>query len=359
MAAGMAAYAHKRVWWVAPTYSLAFLVWRAFKRLLGPFWEHKLEAERHIDLPGGGSVTIKSADDPNALRGVGLDYLVVDEAAYVAEEAWTAALRPALTDRKGSALLISTPRGRNWFWRLYLRGQDPNHLDWRSWRFSTGANPYIDSSEVVDAEMLLPARIFRQEYLAEFLEGGGAVFRKVREAATAPAHPTPQPDHAYVMGCDWGRRDDFTALAVLDVTTRHLVALDRFTLIEWALQRERLVALARRWGVEQILAEANAMGEPNIEALRREGLPIAGFWVTAKSKQPLIESLSLAVETGELALLPDEVLLGELEAYTYTMLPSGRVRYHAPSGLHDDTVIALALAWRAASAPRLTLGMVD
>jgi len=349
----------ERVWWVAPTYALAFEVWRNFKRLLGPFWEHKLEAERHIDLPGGGSITIKSADDPNALRGVGLDYLVVDEAAYVVEEAWTAALRPALTDRRGHALLISTPRGRNWFWRLYLRGGDPAHPDWKSWQFPTSTNPHLDLTEIEDARMLLPARIFSQEYLAEFLEGGGEVFRRVRQAATAPSDAIPQRGRIYVMGCDWGRRDDFTALAVIDAAAQQMVALDRFTLVEWGLQRERLVALAQRWGVAHILAEANAMGEPNIEALRHEGLPIEAFWTTAQTKPYIIESLGLAIERGELALLPDETLLGELEAYTYTMMPSGQARYHAPPGLHDDTVMALALAWRAASTPRLALGMAD
>jgi hypothetical protein len=161
------------------------------------------------------------------------------------------------------------------------------------------------------------------------------------------------------MGCDWGRREDFTALAVIDATTQRVVALDRFTLVEWALQRERLVTLARQWRVAHILAEANAMGEPNIEALQREGLPIEAFWTTARNKPHIVESLNLAIERGELALLPDETLLGELEAYTFTQMPSGTYRYHAPPGLHDDTVIALALAWRAASVPRLVLGMVD
>lgn len=359
VAADMAANRRKQVWWVAPTYSLAFQVWRKFKEILAPFWSYKLEAERHIDLPGGGSITIKSADDPNSLRGVGLDYLVVDEAAYVVEEAWTASLRPALTDRRGRALLISTPRGRNWFWRLYLRGKGSDHPDWQSWQFATETNPTIDPAEIEDARALLPVRIFQQEYLAEFLEGGGEVFRRVRQAATAPTDAAPQPGHTYTMGCDWGRREDFTALAVVDATARRMVALERFTLVEWALQRERLVGLARRWRVESILAEANAMGEPNIEALQREGLPTEGFWTTGQSKPYIIESLNLAIERGDLALLPDESLLGELEAYTFEQMPSGQYRYHAPPGLHDDTVIALALAWRAASFPRLTLGMVD
>ena len=350
------------VWWVSPTYPMAGHVWDALKRATDPLGaeRRKLEAEHLIEMPGrGGAIMGRSAARPDSLRGYGLDGLVIDDAAFVREEVWTAALRPALSDRKGSALLLSTPCGRNWFWEAYLRGRDRSALGWRSWRFPTAANPRIDSEEIEEARRLLPERVFRQEYLAEFLEDGGEVFRRVRVAATASADSPPAPGHRYVMGVDWGRRDDFTALAVIDATTRQMVALDRFTSVEWATQRGRLAALARRWGVEDILAEANAMGEPNIEALRREGLPIQGFTTTAVSKPPLIESLALAIETEELALLPDETLLGELEAYTYQTLPSGRPRYGAPPGLHDDTVIALALAWKLAAAPRLTLAIVE
>jgi hypothetical protein len=108
--------------------------------------------------------------------------------------------------------------------------------------------------------------------------------------------------------------------------------------------------------VSMILAEANAMGEPNIEALRDQDLPIQGFTTTARSKPPLIEGLVVAIENEDLRLLPDPVLLGELESFAYSNTPFG-TQYGAPPGRHDDTVIALALAWRLASVPRLTLAI--
>jgi len=361
--AAQAAAEGRRVWWVAPTYGLAFHPWRALKAALMPIWAYKSEAERHIDLPGGGFITVKSADDPDGLRGVGLDLVVVDEAAFIAEEAWTAALRPALSDRRGRALLISTPRGRNWFYHAYQRGLDRRNRVWRSWRYPTTKNPRIPREEVDEARSLLPEHIFRQEYEAEFLADGGVVFRNVHAAATAPRHATPIADHRYVMGIDFGRYQDFTALVVIDADAQPvptMVALERFSAVSWGVQRTRIAALARRWDVRAILAEANAMGEPNIEALRREGLPIAGFTTTAFSKPPLIESLVKAIEDGEVCLLPDAVLLGELEAYAYTTdRYTGRTRYAAPPGLHDDTVIALALAWWLVSSPRLALAVAE
>lgn len=361
--AAQSALEGQRVWWVAPTYGLAFHPWRTLKAALADRWVAKSETERHIDLPGGGFLTVKSADDPDGLRGVGLDLVVVDEAAFIAEEAWTAALRPALSDRRGRALLISTPRGRNWFYHAYQRGLDPHNRAWRSWRYPTAKNPLIPKAELEEARSLLPEAIFRQEYEAEFLAEGGEVFRNVRAAATAPANAVPIAGHRYLMGVDFGRYQDFTALAVLDADARPvptMVALERFGAVGWSVQRARIAALARRWDVCAILAEANAMGEPNIEALRREGLPIAGFTTTAFSKPPLIESLVKAIEGGEVCLLPDAVLLGELEAYAYTTdRYTGRTRYAAPPGLHDDTVIALALAWRLVTSPRLTLAVAE
>jgi hypothetical protein len=193
-----------------------------------------------------------------------------------------------------------------------------------------------------------PERIFKQEYLAEFLEDEGAVFRKVEERAKASPQDKPIEGHRYTFGVDWARDNDFTAIAVIDATIREMVHLERFNEISWSLQRGRLSALAAFWQPEVIWAEANSIGGPNIEALQAEGLPVQSFTTTASSKGPLVESLALALEKGEIAILNDPVLVGELLAYSMERLPSGRWIYSAPAGLHDDTVIALALAWHGA-----------
>ena len=127
-----------------------------------------------------------------------------------------------------------------------------------------------------------------------------------------------------------------------------VVAIDRFNQVSWSLQRGRLKAICDRWQPAVIYAESNSIGSPNIEALQAEGLPVRPFITTATSKPPLIESLSLAIERRDIALLPDEILLNELAVYTIERLPAGGYRYSAPPGLHDDLVIALALAWYAA-----------
>jgi hypothetical protein len=153
------------------------------------------------------------------------------------------------------------------------------------------------------------------------------------------------------MGVDWGRVDDYTCLSVIDLTTREQVALDRFNQIDWALQRGRLKALAERFRPQVILAEANSIGEPNIETLRAEGLPIQPFTTTAYSKKEIIDGLALAFEQDAISILSDPIQTGELLSFEQYKLPSGMLRYSAPRGGHDDTVLALALAWEAAGRP--------
>jgi len=200
----------------------------------------------------------------------------------------------------------------------------------------------------VAARQMLPDRIFRQEYLAEFMDDAGGVFRRVMDAATL-SEQAPVAGHQYSMGVDWGKFNDFTVLAVIDATTREMAVLDRFNQIDWSLQRGRLAALYERYRPVTIIAEANSIGEPNIEALRAEGLPVQGFVTTNATKAQIIESLSLGFERSDLRILNDPTLIGELQAYEMERLPSGLVRYGAPDGMHDDCVMALALAWYGAA----------
>lgn len=337
----------RRAWWVAPTYKVANVGWRMIRRLGSQVPGAVVyRADRTVTFPGGGEVVVRSADNPDSLRGEGLDFVVLDECAFMLEESWTEALRPALSDRRGRAMFISTPSGRNWFWRLWQRGLEGG--EWHSWQLPTGDNPYIDPDEIEAARAMLPEATFRQEYLAEFIEGAGLVFRNIRACLAAPP-AGPAPGGVYVMGVDWAQTRDFTALVVMDVRTRQVVAIDRFNQIGWDVQRGRLAALAQQWNVAAILAEQNSIGGPNVEALQREGLPIYAFQTTSQSKQNVITALQLAFERGEIHIPDDPVLISELEAYEATRLPSGRWRYEAPAGVHDDTVIALALANEAAN----------
>ena len=330
----------------APTYKMMSDVWRELYNTVQPVTQRVSSQEHRLELITGGVIDMWSLDTPDAPRGRKYQRVVIDEAAMVPhlQEAWQASIRPTLTDFQGDAWFTSTPKGMNFFRTVWQYGQDPARSEWASWQMPTTANPFIKASEVDAAQAELPERIFAQEYLATFLEDAGGVFRGVRACATAE-RLTPY-ESRFVMGVDWGQTNDFTVLVVMDSETRTVVDLDRFNQIGWSMQRGRLRAMAERWGVASIVAESNSMGGPNVEALQDEGLPVTAFETTGTTKGPLIESLALAFERQEIVILNDPVLVGELEAYEREVSPvTGRSRYSAPEGMHDDCVMALALAW--------------
>jgi hypothetical protein len=337
-----------RAWWVAPNYKMSEVGWRPLRRMGTKIGAEVRRGDRQILLPNGGEVTVRSADNPDTLRGEGLDYIVMDECAFISEVAWTEALRPALSDRQGGAMFISTPKRRNWFFKVYQEGLNGNG-EWQSWRFPTSTNPYIEPDEIEAARNTLPLEIFQQEYLAEFLEGEGAVFRNISACLGAPDPALSHPGHQLVAGVDWGKSNDYTAISIGCRECKVEVARDRFNQIDYAFQRQRLYELYNRWLPVRIMPEMNSIGVPNFEMLAREGLPVIAFTTTATTKPPLIENLALALQRAEWQFQADPVWTGELEAYEVKINDvTGRSTYSAPDGMHDDTVMARALMLRAA-----------
>lgn len=333
-------------WHIFPSYPMSQVGWRMLKGLSRQVPGSIVnKSDRMVVFASGGIAQIRSADDPDSLRGEGLDQVVIDEAAIVQEVVWTEAIRPALTDKLGDALFLGTPKGLNWFWRLWEYAKSSGDPTWQAFQFPTGNNPDISPEEIELAKSTEPLRIHRQELGAEFLQDGAGVFRGVTEAATSKHADHPVKGHEYIFGVDWGKHNDFTAVQVLDATEHALVAIDRFNEINYTLQSGRLHALYDKYRPSIIVAERNAAGEPIIERLLEDGLPVVPFTTTNVSKSSAIEALALAIETRELRILPDPVLIAELQAFESERLPSGLLRYAAPAGMHDDTVMALAMAW--------------
>lgn len=343
------------VGWFAPNYKLLDEAWRNAKNALGAQGIIKrTDSQQHrMELTTGGSLDFWTLEDPDGGRGRKYGLVLVDEAAMARhlQQAWDAAIRPTLTDYQGAAWFFSTPKGRNFFWELHQRGVSQRWPDWAAHHAPTVSNPHIDPAEVEDARKSLPERIFAQEYLATFLEDGGGVFRRVTEAIdnTLPADShkavADRDGRAYVIGVDWGRHNDFTVFTVVDAKERAVVAVDRFTDIDYAVQLGRLQALHQRFPKAPILAESNSMGGPLIEQLQRLRLPVRPFQTTAASKTEAIEALALAFEQGSVRIPALKWLTDELMAFDQERLASGAMRYAAPRGGHDDGVMSLAIAW--------------
>src|SRR5262245_1646531 len=351
-----AALAQRPGAYFSPTYKLLEEAWRELKAVVAEVIIDKSEQEHRLQLYGGGTIECWSTDTGDPARGRRYAIAVVDEAAMIPHlnDVWGQAIRPTLADFQGTGWFMSTPRGLNDFYTLFTRGQDPYEPDWCAWQMPTSVNPYIAAAEIEAARHELPERVFAQEFLAQFLsiEGAG-VFRGVR--AVARLQPKePQRGHQYTFGVDWGRTDDFTVISVLDASTFEQVALDRFTDLDFEVQTERLHEWAALYRPAQIVAERNSMGGPLVERLQRgyarllakprPALPVYGWDNTNATKAAAIEKLALSIERGELTLLEDPVQQSELLAFESTTTVTGMIRYAAPAGMHDDCVIALALA---------------
>jgi len=336
-----AALKKQYVGYFAPTYKLMLPVWELARRTLRPPVAEEHKAERRIDTVVGGRIEFWSLDNEDAGRSRGYDLIVVDEAGLVhnLETVWRENLIPALIDRGGRAVLAGTPKGRGDFWRIYQAAlNDPR---WATVRRSTSDNPRLDPADVALLRSAMTERAARQELDAEFLDDGGAVFRNVRGCVGTITHS----DEAAVIGVDWGRHNDATVFIALDPQTRCVVDVERLVDVDFATQRRALIAFWERNGHGAVVAEANSIGEPNIEELRRAGLPVQAFTTTASTKPLLIDTLALALEQRTVVLpAEEEWLLNELEMYSVDVAASGRMRYSAPEGGFDDGVIALALA---------------
>lgn len=343
--------AGRRVLEAAPTQDQTNTFWDVCKRALAePIAArviYKNETERLLELPGRGRIRAKTAWDADTLRGDYADLLILDEYSLMDPSTWEEVGAPMLLDNDGDAVFIGTPKRRNHFFHLYQRAVADTSGRWEAWHFTSYDNPYLSAQALAEITQDMTEEAYRQEILAEFLESEGAVFRNLAACMTAPGNELPESHrgHMIVAGVDWGKQQDFTAISVVCATCRRELARDRFNQIDYAFQRARLQALWERWNIGYINAEANAMGEPVIEQLQRDGLPVHGFTTTAATKPPLIESLALALERGECRWIADPIWTGELEAYERRVNQTGRSTYSAPQGMHDDTVMARALAW--------------
>jgi phage terminase large subunit-like protein len=340
-----------RVAWAVPTYKNGRPLWRWAENTVAPLRKRGQaevnRSERVIQFSSGGFLGIYSMDSEDSIRGEAFHLVIVDEAARIPEAAWTDAIQPTLADYGGRAILISTPNGKNWFWKEWLRGQTPNERI-KSWQAPTRDNPNPRIQRAADmAQERVPERTYQQEWLAQFVEDG-SVFRMVNERATATPQTHAIAGHSYAMGCDWGKTHDFTVLTIIDMTTKELVLMDRFNQVDYAVQVGRLQALYDRFTPVVIMAEQNSIGTPIIEQLWRMDLPVQPFVTTNATKARIIEDLLLAFEQGTIQILNDPILIGELQSFAVGKTSLGLPQYSAPSGMFDDCVMSLALCWSAA-----------
>ena len=320
-----------QVAYITPTYGLAQVFFERLAKVL-PFKSNISKLK--IYCPNEGSIEFFTGERLDNLRGRKFHLVIVDEAAFIAdlEDGWNNSIRPTLTDYEGRAVFLSTPRGKNFFYSLFMK-QGEN--DWQSFKFSTYDNPHINPREIDEARIQLPEVVFEQEYMANPSENsanpfGNAFIKRCVKPISA------QPIVCY--GIDLAKSVDYTVIIGLD-KDGNVAYFDRFQM-DWHNTKETI----KRLPPAPIVVDSTGVGDPILEDLLREGVNIEGLKFTSQSKQQLMEGLASAIQQGRIGF-PEGVIVDELDVFEYQFTANG-VRYSAPSGFHDDTVMALALAWQ-------------
>jgi len=348
-----------RVGWWAHQYAGVRVAWEEVtKRCIGPVVKKRRGDIYLLELVNGWRLEMFSGETADAPLGRGFDLVVIDEGARVPMQVRDEIIWPMLADRDGKLLVLSTPKGKHgrgaWLYRDYKKAQ----LKVPGYYCMTGPstdNPLPAMQKAVQfAQANLPAAVFSQEYLAEFLESGNAVLDLVPVCTMggSPEQPVPLP-YEYqleegdkpqtVMGLDLAQKTDWMVGTVLDQETGECLAMDRYQLLPWETQVERAASLAARFGAN-VFVDATGLGGPVVEMLQGRGVSVVPVTFTQDRKQEMVQGLQLAIEKGEIALPYIAEAVAEAECFEAEVLSSGRVRYGSADGFHDDIVTSLGLA---------------
>jgi hypothetical protein len=326
---------------MAPTYKYLLELWRDVTKRLRPLAEQGgrvSEQEHRIDLPNGGVVECWSLESPDPGRGRKYHRVAIDEAGLIAglEDIVQQAIRPTLVDYRGSCWLYGTPKGRkHGFVVLFAKGEQGEN-GWLSFRAPTRDNPYIPADEIEAARREMPPAIFAQEFEGIPADDGANPFGlDAIRACIAPLSELPP----IVYGWDFARAQDWTVGIGLD---KH-GTVSRFHRWQHRPWKESLDDVCRLNGATMAYGDSTGIGDVLVEDIQRREIPMAGVSFSRSKKQQMMERLRSMIQLGQLRF-PDGPIVTELSAFEFEYIADGKggVRYVSP--IHDDTVMALALA---------------
>lgn len=330
------ALAGKQVAYVTPTLKLGRKFFKKYIKDIPANIATFNKTDLTIDFITGGSIQFFTGEALDNFRGNDFDLVILDEASYITnlKSEWDASIRPTLTDRKGRAIFLSTPRGKNDFYKFSLNEhKDPDN--WRTFKFTSYDNPHIPSEEIDEARKELPAATFEQEYLANPMENAdnpfGYAFIKsnIKELSKKPAK---------VYGIDLAKSYDYTVITGLDEDGA-VCHSERFQL-PWTETIKKILTLPDI----PTLVDSTGVGDPIVESLQLVRQYTTGFKFNPNSKQELVVGLVTGVQQNKVSY-PEGYYTAEMEIFEYVLTSTG-VRYSAPSGMHDDAVMSLALAYK-------------
>jgi hypothetical protein len=341
---------NQMVWWVANTDKNVRRGYRAVKAqtprmLLEKEPPSDAANDRIMQFKNGSSIEFYTAGTPDSLAGEGVNFVVVDEAALIPEMVWYQLIRPTLSDTGGRAMLISTPRGRNWFHKAWYRGQDPSKRLWESWHYKSIDSPYMNEEDIEEARDTLPSLLYEQEYLASFVANAASIFTLEGDDFDAVQEGLTEPEGWVNLGVDLAKKEDFSVITGSNAESRLPCVYERFNDTSWPIQEEHIIGIVRELEADpavegvSIGVDSTGIGDVVFDHLEESGLDVVPInFGSGQQKERMVRLLAADLEHSR-AFITEE-MRDEHEHYEYEITNNGRYKFSAPEGEHDDKVAA-------------------
>lgn len=361
-----------QVEWIAPSYKICKApiddVWSGIDENSGlqyipkfddktgfQFWDYK-KADMELHLFTGSKMFMRSAENPDSIVAKGYHLVIIDEAALISKEVFMKQIL-ATARRKGcKIILISTPRGRNWFYEMYLEGQDTSKQSYISFKQPWWKRP--DYPELLKRLMLdMPKHLKEQEFDAEFIADGSGTFKNLSSIFKGPAiaFPSDQQEwfaqidkerfgkELFVVSVDLAKSADYTVITVMGMSKHDIVGYVRMNKTDYKVVLERVRKISKEYSNADVIFDNTGVGGGLADFLSTD-LNAHPFTFTNQTKNEIINRLIVSCDYGRISIPNIETIRQEFELFTYTVTRTGKLSYSAPDGKHDDCVMSIAMA---------------
>jgi hypothetical protein len=375
-----------KVMWVAPTYQIAASpiddVFRGVNEETGERWVPEFDDKGNrvwefantaagpvLRWFNGATVAFKSADSPESIVSRGYNLIIIDEAALIEERVFTQQILGTARKEGIKIFMISSPRGKqHWTYKVFCKGQDPKETNYLSLQQPWTKNPHFNKT-LASLIKDLPDWLYRQEYLAEFIEDGDVVFRGVdaildglelafegqQQEWEAELTDIVVPslsgdrkvaveDRRYVVSMDLAKAVDYTVITVMDLDTGQIVYYRRMNKTDYREVLKFAAELCKRFNSAELIFDKTGVGSGLADFLNNYDVTAVPFTFTNESKNDIVTKLALAIEHQNIRIPNIVTMKNELAVFTYKLTRTGKMSYGAPSGFHDDIVMSLAMA---------------
>lgn len=345
----------KRIWIAGPNYNVTDKIFEKVEKWMKKYFPSLISKVIHsptkkIETHAGSFLECKSTNSDSSLIGDQLDLVIVDEVARVDRKVYDRDIEPCLIDRQGKSIFVSTPFGKNWFYDEFVKAKNREYA--AAINEPSYNNPHLPKAYIDRLKEKLPKDVFKQEIEAEFSDDAATLFKGVDDLVLdkADCYEDPKKGHSYVIGMDFAKRRDYTVITVIDRYSHKVVYWERTNKDRYSLQKERIVAISKKYNNARVIFDSTGVGDPIVEDLEQDNIPAKDFTFSGKSKTQLMNKLIVFVEQKLINIPNEKQLIDELKAYRreYFNKKTGKAKrnptYTSISGMHDDCVDSLALA---------------